>query len=145
MPIPGKEGEVRLADRDALVEELIRRSLDQAYAKMSRDLSASRMVVDETQRRASDAGIGFSIHTTHTTPEGPTTVAATHDFPFGQQYAITLMVVARGATRGAGARSTPPTRSSVASATFTRSPSISWSSSRPSPRLGPCLRAQKRT
>ena len=64
---------------------------------MSRDLSASRMVVDETQRRASDGGIGFSIQTTHTTPEGPTTVAGTHVFPFGQPYAITLMVVARGA------------------------------------------------
>ena len=127
VPTPGEGGEVRLAaksaarpifvlaivsptgaaitreeferrpDRDALVEELIRRSLDQVYAKMSRDLSASRMVVDETQRRASDAGIGFSIQTTHTTPEGATTVSGTHVFPFGQPYAITLMVVARGA------------------------------------------------
>ena len=66
---------------------------------MSRDLSASRMVVDETQRRAFDAGIGFSIHTTHTTPEGATTVAGTHVLPFGAPYAITLLVVARaGAT-----------------------------------------------
>lgn len=94
VPTPGEGGEVRLAaksaarpifvlaivtpigpaitreeferrpDRDALVEELIRRTLGQVYAKMSRDLSASRLVVDETQRRASDAGIGFSIHTT---------------------------------------------------------------------------------
>jgi hypothetical protein len=87
----------RRADRDALVEELIRRTLGQVYAKMSRDLSASRLVVDETQRRASDAGIGFSIHTTHTTPEGPTTVAGTHVIPFGEPYAITLMVVARAA------------------------------------------------
>ena len=62
---------------------------------MSRDLSASRLVVDETQRRISDAGIGFSIHTTHTTPEGATTVAGTHVVPFGEPYAITLMVVAR--------------------------------------------------
>lgn len=126
-PTPGEGGEVRLAaksatgpifvlaivtptgpsitreeferrpDRDALVEELIRRILGQVYAKMSRDLSASRLVVDETQRRVSDAGIGFSIHTTHTTPEGATTVAGTHVFPFGEPYAITLMVVARGA------------------------------------------------
>jgi hypothetical protein len=87
----------RLPDRDGLVEELIRRSVGQVYAKMSRDLSASRLVVDETQRRASSAGIGFSIHTTHTTPEGATTVAGTHVFPFGEPYAITLMVVARGA------------------------------------------------
>ena len=130
VPTPGEGGEVRLAaksparaifvlaivtpigpaitreeferrpDRDALVEELIRRSLGQVYAKMSRDLSASRMVVDETQRRASDAGIGFSIHTTHMTPEGATTVAGTHVFPFGEPYAISLMVVERvaGAT-----------------------------------------------
>lgn len=129
VPTPGEGGEVRLAarsaaraifvlaivtpigpaitreeferrpDRDALVEELIRRTLGQVYAKMSRDLSASRLVVDETRRRASDAGIGFSIHTTHTTPEGGTTVAGTHVFPFGEPYAITLMVVARaGAT-----------------------------------------------
>jgi hypothetical protein len=130
VPTPGEGGEVRLAaksaarpifvlaivtpmgpaisreeferrpDRDALVEELIRRTLGQVYAKMSRDLSASRLVVDETQRRASDAGIGFSIHTTHTTPEGATTVAGTHVFPFGEPYAISLMVVARvaGAT-----------------------------------------------
>jgi hypothetical protein len=127
VPTPGAGGEVRLAaksaaraifvlaivtptapaitreeferrpDRDALVEELIRRALGQVYAKMSRDLSASRMVVDETQRRASDAGIGFSVHTTHTTPEGATTVAGTHVVPFGEPYAITLMVVARGA------------------------------------------------
>jgi len=127
VPTPGEGGEVRLAaksatrpifvlaivspietaitreeferrpDRDTLVEELIRRTLDQVYGKMSRDLSASRHVVDETQRRASDAGIRFSIHTTHTTPEGATTVAGTHVFPFGQPYAITLMVVARGA------------------------------------------------
>lgn len=127
VPAPGQGGEVRLAaksaarpifvlaivspvgsaitreeferrpDRDALVEELIRRALGQVYAKMSRDLSASRMVVDETQRRASDAGIGFSVHTTHTTPEGATTVAGTHVVPFGEPYAITLMVVARGA------------------------------------------------
>jgi hypothetical protein len=62
---------------------------------MSRDLSASRLVVDETQRRASDVGIGFSIRTTHTTPEGATTVAGTHVFPFGEPYAISLMVVAR--------------------------------------------------
>jgi len=78
VPTPGEGGEVRLAaksaaraifvlaivtpigpaitreeferrpDRDALVEELIRRTLDQVYAKMSRDLSASRLVVDET-------------------------------------------------------------------------------------------------
>ncbi|HMH77689.1 MAG TPA: hypothetical protein VK547_13745 [Candidatus Udaeobacter sp.] len=125
VPIPGEGGEVRLAaksaagaifvlaivtpieptmtraeferrpDRDALVEELIRRTLDQVYGKMSRDLSASRHVVDETQRRASDAGIRFSIHTTHTTPEGATTVAGTHVVPFGEPYAITLMVVAR--------------------------------------------------
>jgi hypothetical protein len=130
VPTPGEGGEVRLAaksaaraifvlaivtptgptitreeferrpDRDALVEELIRRTLDQVYGKMSRDLSASRLVVDETQRRASDAGIGFSIHTTHTTSEGATTVAGTHVFPFGKPYAISLMVVARvvGAT-----------------------------------------------
>ena len=52
-------------------------------------------MVDETQRRASDAGIGFSIHTSLTTPEGPTTVAGKHVFPFGEPYAITLMVVAR--------------------------------------------------
>jgi hypothetical protein len=90
----------RRSDRDALVEELIRRTVGKVYAKMSRDLSASRLVVDETQRRASDAGIGFSIHTTHTTPEGATTVAGTHVVPFGEPYAITLMVVARvaGAT-----------------------------------------------
>jgi hypothetical protein len=67
---------------------------------MSRDLSASRLVVDETQPRASDAGIGFSIHTTLTTSEGATTVAGTHVFPFGEPYAISVMVVARvaGAT-----------------------------------------------
>jgi hypothetical protein len=127
VPTPGEGGEVRLAaksatrpifvlaivspietaitreeferrpDRDALVEELIRRTLDQVYGKMSRDLSASRLVVDETQRRASDPGIGFSIHTTHTTPEGATTVAGTHVVPFGASYAITLLVVARAA------------------------------------------------
>ena len=127
VPTPGEGGEVRLAaksaarpifvlaivspigaaitredferhpDRDALVEEMIRRTLDQVYGKMSRDLSASRLVVDETQRRASDPGIGFSIHTTHTTPEGPTTVAGTHVVPFGAPYAITLLVVARAA------------------------------------------------
>ena len=127
VPTPGEGGEVRLAaksaarpifvlaivtpieptmtraeferrpDRDALVEELIRRTLDQVYGKMSRDLSASRHVVDETQRRASDAGIRFSIHTTHTTPEGATTVAGTHVIPFGEPYVITLLVVARAA------------------------------------------------
>ena len=98
--ITREEFEQRTQDRDALVEELIRRTLGQVYAKMSRDLSASRLVVEETQRRASDAGIGFSIHTTHTTPEGATTVTGTHVFPFGEPYAITLMVVARvaGAT-----------------------------------------------
>jgi hypothetical protein len=85
----------RRPDRDVLIEELIRRTLGQVYAKMSRDLSASQLVVDGTQRRASDAGIGFSIHTTHTTPEGATTVAGTHVFPFGEPYAITLLVVAR--------------------------------------------------
>ena len=90
----------RRPDRDALVEELIGRILDQVYGKMSRDLSASRLVVDETQRRASDAGIAFSINTTLTTPEGATTVAGTHVVPFGEPHAITLMVVARvaGAT-----------------------------------------------
>lgn len=98
-PITRAEFE-RRPDRDALVEGLIRRTLDQVYAKMSRDLSASRLVVDETQRRASDAGIKFSIRTTHTTPEGATTVAGTHVVPFGEPYGITLMVVARvaGAT-----------------------------------------------
>jgi hypothetical protein len=130
VPTPGEGGEVRLAaksaarpifvlaivspigpaimreeferhpDRDALVEERIRRTLGQVYAKMSRDLSASRMVVDEAQRRACDAGIGFSISTTLTTPEGATTVAGIHVFPFGEPYAISVMVVARvaGAT-----------------------------------------------
>ncbi|MGH7399515.1 MAG: hypothetical protein ACRELW_18500 [Candidatus Rokuibacteriota bacterium] len=90
----------RRPGRDALVEELIRRTLGQVYAKMLRDLSASRLVVDETQRRASDAGIGFSIHTTHTAPEGATTVAGTHVVPFGEPYVISLMVVERvaGAT-----------------------------------------------
>jgi hypothetical protein len=83
-------------DRDTLVAELIGRTIDQVYGKMSRDLSASRMVVDETQRRPSDAGIAFSIHTTHATAEGPTTVAGTHVIPFGEAYAITLLVVARG-------------------------------------------------
>jgi hypothetical protein len=127
VPTPGEGGEVRLAarspaqamfvlaivtpfgpaitreeferrpDRDALVEELIQRTLGQVYAKMSRDLSASRLVVDETQRRASDAGIAFSVRTTHTTPEGATTVAGTHVFPFRESYAITLMVVGRAA------------------------------------------------
>ena len=126
-PTPGEGGEVRLAaksatrpifvlaivspietaitreeferrpDRDTLVEELIRRTLDQVYGKMSRDLSASRLVVDETKRRASDPGVGFSIHTTHTTPEGATTVAGTHVIPFGEPYVITLLVVARAA------------------------------------------------
>jgi len=127
VPTPGEGGEVRLAaksparpifvlaivgpigpaitreeferrpDRDALVDELIQRTLGQVYSKMSRDLSASRLVVDETHRRASDRGIGFSIHTTHTTPEGATTVEGTHVFPFGEPYVITLLVVARGA------------------------------------------------
>jgi hypothetical protein len=64
---------------------------------MSRDLSASRLVVDETQRRASDVGIAFSIRTTHTTPDGATTVAGAHVFPFGEPYVITLMVVERAA------------------------------------------------
>ena len=127
VPTPGEGGEVRLAaksatrpifvlaivspietaitreeferrpDRDTLVEELIRRTLDQVYGKMSRALSASRLVVDETKRRASDPGVGFSIHTTHTTPEGATTVAGTHVIPFGEPYVITLLVVARAA------------------------------------------------
>lgn len=127
VPTPGEGGEVRLAarsparaifvlaivtpmgpaitreeferrpDRDGLVDELIRRTLGQVYAKMSRDLSASRLVVDDTQRRACDAGIAFSIRTTHTTPEGATTVAGTHVVPFGEAYAITLMVVERAA------------------------------------------------
>ena len=127
VPTPGEGGEVRLAaksatrpifvlaivspietaitreeferrpDRDTLVEELIRRTLDQVYGKMSRDLSASRLVVDETKRRASDPGVGFSIHTTHTTPEGATIVAGTHVIPFGEPYVITLLVVARAA------------------------------------------------
>jgi hypothetical protein len=90
----------RRPDRDALVDELIRQSVGQVYAKMSRDLSATRFVVDETQRQASDTGIGFSIHTTHTTPEGTTTVAGAHVVPFGEPYAITVMVVERfaGAT-----------------------------------------------
>jgi hypothetical protein len=83
-------------DRDALVDELIQRTVSQVYGKMARDLSASRMVVDETQRRALDAGIAFSIATTHTTTEGPTSVAGSHVLPFGEPYAITLMVVARG-------------------------------------------------
>ena len=125
-PTPGEGGEVRLAaksaagsifvlaivssvgaaitreeferrpDRDALVDELIQRTLGQVYSKMSRDLSASGLVVDETRRRASDAGIGFAIHTTHTTPEGATTVEGAHVFPFGEPYVITLLVVARG-------------------------------------------------
>jgi hypothetical protein len=94
-PVITREEFERRPDRDALVEELVRWTLGQVYAKMSRDLSASRLVVDETQRRASAAGIGFSIHTTHTTPEGATTVAGIHVFPFGEPYAITLMVVAR--------------------------------------------------
>lgn len=130
VPTPGEGGEVRLAakspakpifvlaivtgtgaavtreqyerrpDRDAPVEELIRRTLGQVYAKISRDLSASRMVVDETQGRAVDTGIAFSIRTTLTTPEGATTVAGTHVVPFGEPYVITLMVVERatGAT-----------------------------------------------
>lgn len=95
-----REEFARRPDRDALVDELIRRSIGQVYAKMSRDLSATRLVVDETQRRASDTGIGFSIHTTHTTPEGATTVAGAHVVPFGEPYAITVMVVERfaGAT-----------------------------------------------
>ena len=96
-PAITREDFERCPDRDALVEELIQRTLGQVYAKMSRDLSASRLVVDETQRRASNAGIGFSIHTTHTTPEGPTAVGGTHVFPFGEPYAITLMVVERAA------------------------------------------------
>jgi hypothetical protein len=132
MPVTGEGGEVRLAaksatrpafvlaivtplvqaitredveggaNRDALVEEMIGRTLGQVYGKMSRDLSASRMVVDETQRRPSDAGIAFSIHTTHATPEGPTAVAGMHVIPFGERYAVTLLVVARvdGATAG---------------------------------------------
>lgn len=99
-PAITREDYERRPDREALVEEMIRRTLDQVYGKMSRDLSASRMVVDETQRRTSVAGIGFSIQTTHTTPEGVTTVAGAHVVPFGQPYAITLMVVERvaGAT-----------------------------------------------
>lgn len=72
-------------------------ALGQVYAKMSRDLSASRLVVGGTQRRASDAVIGFCLHTTHSTPEGLTTVAGTHVIPFGEPDAITLMVVARAA------------------------------------------------
>jgi hypothetical protein len=132
LPVAGEGGEVRLAaksaarpifvlaivtptvqaitrddferrpDRDALVEEMIGRTVGQVYGKMSRDLSASRMVVDETQRRASDAGIAFSIYTTHSTPGGGTTVAGTHLVPFGEAYVITLLVVARvdGATAG---------------------------------------------
>ena len=96
-PVITREEFERRPDRDALVEELIRQTVGQVYAKMSRDLSASRLVVDETQRRASDAGIGFSIYTTHTTPEGATTVAGTHVFPFGESHAITLLVVARAA------------------------------------------------
>ena len=130
LPTPGEGGEVRFAarsparpvfvlaivsstgsamtraefegrpDRDALVDELVQRTLGQVYAKMSRDLSASRMVVDGTQRRVSDAGIEFTIHTTHATAEGPTAVAGAHVVPFGQPYLITLMVVERvaGAT-----------------------------------------------
>jgi hypothetical protein len=63
-------------------------------------LASRRVESGVFRRRASDAGIGFSIHTTHTTPEGATTVAGTHVLPFGEPYAITLMVVARvaGAT-----------------------------------------------
>ncbi len=87
----------RRPDRDGLVDEMIRQSLQQVYGRMSRDLSASRMVVDASERRAFDAGIGFSIHTTHTTAEGPTTVAGTHVVPFGERYVVTLLVVARGA------------------------------------------------
>jgi hypothetical protein len=86
----------RRPDRDGLVDELIQRTVSQVYGKMSRDLSATRLVVDQTQRRAFDAGIGFSIATTHTTPEGPTSVAGTHVLPFGEPYAISLLVVARG-------------------------------------------------
>jgi hypothetical protein len=97
MPAITREEFERRPDRDGLVDELIRRAVDQVYAKMSRDLAASRMVVDETKRRVGDAGIGFSIQTTHATSEGPTTVAGSHVVPFGAPYVVTLMVVARGA------------------------------------------------
>jgi len=85
-----------LAQLQAATEKLLAEQRA-AYAKMSRDLSASRLVVDETQRRASDVGIAFSIRTTHTTPEGATTVDGTHVVPFGEPYIITLMVVERAA------------------------------------------------
>jgi hypothetical protein len=99
--IPREDVE-RHPDRNALVEELIRLTIDQVYGKMSRDLSASRMVVDETHHRPFDAGLAFSIQTSHATSEGPTTVAGTHVIPFGEAYAITLLVVERGGGAAAG-------------------------------------------
>jgi hypothetical protein len=97
-----REDVERHPDRNALVEELIRLTIDQVYGKMSRDLSARRMVVDETHHRPFDAGLAFSIQTTNATSEGPTTVAGTHVIPFGEAYAITLLVVERGGDAAPG-------------------------------------------
>ena len=88
----------RRPDRDALVDELIQRTLGQVYSKIC---AITRPAAWWSMRRIGEpptGGIGFSIHTTHTTPEGATTVEGMHVFPFGEPYVITLLVVARRAT-----------------------------------------------
>ena len=130
-PAITREDFERCPDRDALVEELIRRTLGQVYAKMSRDLSASRLVVNEMQRRASDAGIGFSIHATHTTP-----------LRLYTQVAENLVAVQQGAKRGMSAlhvvvaTSTPCySRCCDRSAAQSANNSSSW---KPTPRAAVC-------
>jgi hypothetical protein len=79
--------------RDAVVEELIERTIDQVYKKTSRDIGAERMIVAEKRAVPSNAGIKFYIATVNIIKgTGVMGASGIHILPFEKPYMVSFLM-----------------------------------------------------
>jgi hypothetical protein len=93
-----KENFDRNPNSSAIVDDLINHTVDSLYKKTSKDLNATRMIVEAQRAIPSEVAIAFYINTMHliktNSAEIPMIVSGLHYIPFGKSQMISLIMTA---------------------------------------------------
>jgi len=84
-------------NRDVFLDTLINLTIESVYKKTSRDIGASRMIIDDKYFIPSNIAIKFFVNTLHfirtEAGEQPMILSAIHCFPFDKDYSIRYMML----------------------------------------------------
>jgi hypothetical protein len=82
---------------NAIVDAMINNTIDSVYKKTSRDIGATRMVVNEKRAAPSEMAVNFFISTMHFVQQDqgelPVMITGIHYIPFEKDYIIAFLII----------------------------------------------------